>query len=105
MEQDGLRLTDLPTDVLRRIITYLATSDEGATDFAKALSVCKAFNRFSNDREILKVANFDNMDQHYLNDALWDDNGLLTRCATVGNEGARLIIQQIPFLLLGMGQN
>ncbi|KAK1424376.1 hypothetical protein QVD17_19705 [Tagetes erecta] len=63
---------------------------------------CKVFNQFSNDGEILKVTNFDSMEQYYLNDSLWNLNGLLTKCANVGNQGAHQIIQQIPFLLLDM---
>ncbi|KAI3498944.1 hypothetical protein L1887_34732 [Cichorium endivia] len=39
MEQDGVKVTDLPSDVLRRIMTSLAVSDEGASSFAKAISV------------------------------------------------------------------
>ncbi|KAI3765247.1 hypothetical protein L2E82_15277 [Cichorium intybus] len=64
---------------------------------------CKAFNQFSNDIEILKVINFDDMEEHYFNESFWNDNGLLTRCASLGNEGAYQVIQQLPLLLLGMG--
>ncbi|KAI3745398.1 hypothetical protein L1987_58509 [Smallanthus sonchifolius] len=102
MEQDGVKLTNLPTDVLRLIIMYLAMSNGGASNLAKVIAVCEAFNKFSNDREILKVTNFDNMEQYYLNDTFWNEDGLLAKCVTVGNESTRQIIQQIPFLLLGM---
>ncbi|KAI3498942.1 hypothetical protein L1887_34730 [Cichorium endivia] len=64
---------------------------------------CKAFNQFSDDIEILKVTNFDNMEQHYYQESFWNDNGLLTRCASVGNEGAYQVIQQLPLILLGLG--
>lgn len=64
---------------------------------------CKAFRQFSNDREILKVTNFSNMEQYLTNESLWNNDGLLTKCANIGNEGAYQIIQQIPFILLGMG--
>lgn len=39
MEQDGIKFSDLPADVLHHIIARLAMSDEGATNFARAISV------------------------------------------------------------------
>lgn len=39
MEEDGVKVTDLPFDVLRRIMTSLAVSNDGASNFAKAISV------------------------------------------------------------------
>ena len=38
-EQFGVKVTDLPTDVLRRVMTSLAVSNGGASSFAKAISV------------------------------------------------------------------
>ncbi|KAL7606340.1 hypothetical protein Lser_V15G16703 [Lactuca serriola] len=64
--------------------------------------MCNAFKQFSNDCEILKVTNFDNMERHYFNESLWRDNGLLVRCASVGNTSAHQVMQQLPFILLGL---
>ncbi|KAI3795729.1 hypothetical protein L1987_38386 [Smallanthus sonchifolius] len=162
MEQDGAKFTDLPTDVLRIIIMYLAMSNGGASNFAKVIAViknsraaihhgssfeqpsilelsnatsrkvvwvlvsfeirliaqklgksgkyhavlCKAFSQFSNDGEILKVTNFDNMEQHYFNETLWNEDGLLAKCVAVGNDSTRQIIQHIPFhVLWGMEED
>nr|GEW26152.1 hypothetical protein [Tanacetum cinerariifolium] len=102
MEQGGVKFTDVPNNVIRHIIVSLVTSKEGASSLAKVISVCKAFQQFSNDREILKITNFDNMERYLLEESFWNNNGLLTKCATVGNEVAHKIIQRIPLMLLDL---
>ncbi|KAL6995117.1 hypothetical protein U1Q18_005253, partial [Sarracenia purpurea var. burkii] len=85
-------ITDLPFDVLKFIMILMVKSSDGAANLARAISVCSVFMKVGEDEDVLKAVYFQNVDV-WNNRALFQQaNGLLHRCAQVGNEAAQYVL-------------
>ncbi|XP_059670369.1 uncharacterized protein LOC132315938 [Cornus florida] len=85
MYQKKTNVTDLNYDVLKLIISSVANSPNGAVNFARTISVCKAFRELSEDKDILKSVDFDDVRVSRRDRSFWYINGLLSKCANAGN--------------------
>lgn len=80
-KDEELNLTDLNFDVLKHIMYYVAVSDDGAQNVARAMSVCRLFNELANDRDVLRAVIF-NHDSVLtsIDPSFWETTGLLCNC-------------------------
>ncbi|XP_057479784.1 uncharacterized protein LOC130767054 isoform X2 [Actinidia eriantha] len=88
-------ITDMHFDLLKYIMILMVKSSEGATSLARAVSVCSVFMKAAEDTDILKAVSFDNVSVTYRYELFQQTNGLLFRCAQVGNEAARYLLSKI----------
>ncbi|KAK9748111.1 hypothetical protein RND81_02G036900 [Saponaria officinalis] len=90
-------IEQLPKDDLREIMIHVARQPGGAVDIARAFAVCKTFGDFVEDRMVLEAVCFKNLfsqlPKRY--DLFADADGLVARCARVGNLDALFILAKI----------
>lgn len=95
MSKRPAALADLHYDILKEILIRVARSSEGAQNFAKAISVCKAFRQFIEDGDVLRDVAFDDLSM----DGHWElfqlTGGLICRCAQAGQEQAQFLLGKI----------
>lgn len=91
-------ITDLHFDLLKQIMFFVGKSPDGAAHLVKALLVCRVFMQVGKNREVLKAVVFDNarLSDQYKSFQL--TNGLLNRCAQVGNFEAQYMLAKIILL-------
>ncbi|GFZ03529.1 hypothetical protein Acr_16g0001530 [Actinidia rufa] len=88
-------IMDMQFDLLKYIMILMVKSSDGATTLARAVSVCSVFMKVAEDADILKAVSFDNVSVTYRYELFQQTNGLLYRCAQVGNEAARYLLAKI----------
>ncbi|PSS07958.1 Hydroxycarboxylic acid receptor like [Actinidia chinensis var. chinensis] len=88
-------IMDMQFDLLKYIMILMVKSSDGATTLARAVSVCSVFMKVAEDTDILKAVSFDNVNVTYRYELFQQTNGLLYRCAQVGNEAARYLLAKI----------
>lgn len=97
MKKRQAALLDLHYDILKEILIRVAGSSNGAKDFAKAISVCKAFRQFVEDEDVLRAAAFDDLsiDGCRSRRLFQLMGGLVCRCAQAGQGQAQYILAKI----------
>ncbi|CAH9088831.1 unnamed protein product [Cuscuta epithymum] len=84
----SLKITDLNYDVLKHVIYHVAKSSDGAKSFCRAISVCRLFKELADDRDILKVVTFDDIELSFIHESFWLPTGLLCTCVGAANWSA-----------------
>ncbi|XP_057974207.1 uncharacterized protein LOC131162084 [Malania oleifera] len=85
MKRRRTRIMDLNFDVLKHIIFFVASSSNGAVNFARTICVCKEFMKLAEDADVLRGVDFYNLRLPGTDGSVWKANGLLNRCAYAGN--------------------
>lgn len=108
MKKRQAALLDLHYDILKEILIRVAGSSNGAKDFAKAISVCKAFRQFVEDEDVLRAVAFDDLsiDGCRSRRLFQLMGGLVCRCAQAGQGQAQYILAKLfcrsPKITLGV---
>ncbi|KAJ8772975.1 hypothetical protein K2173_028152 [Erythroxylum novogranatense] len=98
MKRKQMMITDVDHDVLKHIMILVAKSPDGAANLASVLLVCKFFNKLVHDEAVLKAVAFNDLKVLDRLELFQQYNGLLTRCALVGNENAEYLLSKVILL-------
>lgn len=91
-------VTDLHFDLLKYVMILLVKAAGGASNLGRAISVCSVFMKVAEDIDVLKAACFDDVNVSNRHGLFQRKNGLLYRCAQVGNAGAQHVLAKIVLL-------
>ncbi|XP_058179287.1 uncharacterized protein LOC131298035 isoform X2 [Rhododendron vialii] len=91
-------VTNLQFDLLKYVMILMVKAAAGASNLARAISVCSVFMKVAEDIDVLKAACFDDVNVSNRHGLFQRTNGLLYRCAQVGNAGAQYVLAKIVLL-------
>ncbi|KAF7134867.1 hypothetical protein RHSIM_Rhsim08G0149300 [Rhododendron simsii] len=88
-------ITDLHVDLLKCIMILMVKSSDGATNLARAISVCSVFSKVADDTDVLKAVCFQGVSVYNRCGLFQQTNGLIHRCAQVGNAAAQYLLAKV----------